>query len=168
MLFRDYPSTFGFSVSHTTRKPRPGEKDGIAYYFVSPEKMQQLIDQGRFLEHAVFSGNYYGTSKEAVQDVFNSGKVCILDIDLQGVRQVRASDLEARYIFVRPKSLSTLEERLRGRGTESEEAIQKRLERAREEWCYGLDPSNFDHVVINDKLQDAYPDLCAFVFGEQR
>ncbi|KAF9557264.1 hypothetical protein EC968_007707 [Mortierella alpina] len=166
-LFKDYPSTFGFSVSHTTRLPRPGEQDGVAYHFVSKEKMQQLIDEHQFLEHAVFSGNHYGTSIKAVEDVNASGKVCILDIDLQGVQSVREFGLPARYILVRPRSLELLETRLRGRGTETEEAIQKRLERARAEWEYGQDPANFDRVVVNDELEQAYSDLCNFIFEHQ-
>ncbi|KAF9181220.1 hypothetical protein BGZ51_005580 [Haplosporangium sp. Z 767] len=164
MLFRKHPSAFGFSVSHTTRLPRPGEKDGVAYHFVTTEQMQKLINQGHFLEHTMFSGNYYGTSKDAVQDVFDSGKVCILDIDLQGVKHVRESGLKARYVFVRPNSLGTLEERLRGRGTETEDSIEKRLARAREEWNYGMDPSNFDHIVVNDQLDRAYADLRDYIF----
>jgi guanylate kinase len=127
--------------------------------------MQELIAQDRFLEHAIFSGNHYGTSKDAVQDVENSGRVCVLDIDLQGVRRVRESGLQARYIFVRPKCLNTLEERLRGRGTETEEAIQKRLTTARDEWKFGLDKANFDHVVVNDELERAYRDLHDFIFS---
>ncbi|KAG9325441.1 hypothetical protein KVV02_004754 [Mortierella alpina] len=166
-LFKDHPSTFGFSVSHTTRGPRSGEQDGVAYHFVSKEKMQQLIDDHQFLEHAVFSENHYGTSKKAVEDVNVSGKVCILDIDLQGVQSVRESGLAARYVLVRPRSLGLLESRLRGRGTETEEAIQKRLDRARAEWEYGQDPANFDRVVVNDELEQAYEDLCDFIFEHQ-
>ncbi|KAF9963551.1 hypothetical protein BGZ70_007340 [Mortierella alpina] len=166
-LFKDHPSTFGFSVSHTTRGPRTGEQDGVAYHFVSKEKMQQLIDDRQFLEHAIFSENHYGTSKKAVEDVNASGKVCILDIDLQGVQSVRKAGLPARYVFVRPRSLGLLETRLRGRGTETEEAIQKRLERARAEWEYGLDPTHFDRVVVNDELDQAYEDLCDFIFEHQ-
>ena len=127
--------------------------------------MEKLVDEDRFLEHAVFSGNHYGTSKTAVQDVIDSGKVCLLDIDLQGVRRVRESGLPARYVFVRPKSLGALEERLRGRGTETEEAILERLATARAEWEYGMDPANFDHVVVNDQLERAYVDLRDYVFS---
>ncbi|KAF9980404.1 hypothetical protein BGZ65_005145, partial [Modicella reniformis] len=148
----------------TTRKPRPGEKDGVDYHFVSKEEMQELIARNRFLEHAIFSGNQYGTSKDALQDVANSGKVCILDIDLQGVRRVRESGLQARYIFIRPKCFSTLEERLRGRGTETEEAIQRRLATARDEWSVGLEKVHFDHVVVNDQLDKAHQDLCDYIF----
>ncbi|KAG0318669.1 hypothetical protein BGZ99_005513 [Dissophora globulifera] len=169
LLFKEYPETFGFSVSHTTRKPRPGEENGIAYHFVSNEAMKQLIAEKRFLEHAAFAGNLYGTSLAAVDHVINMhNKVCLLDIDLQGVRRVRESGLQARYIFVRPKSLTTLEERLRSRGTETEEAVQKRLERAKDEWAYGMDPKNFDHVVVNDDLDKAYTDLRDYIFAPQK
>ncbi|KAF9110113.1 hypothetical protein BGX27_006768 [Mortierella sp. AM989] len=128
--------------------------------------MQQLIAQDRFLEHAVFSANHYGTSKSAVRDVIESGKTCILDVDLQGVRRIRESGLPARYIFVRPKNLETLEKRLRDRDTESEEAIQRRMLRAKEEWTYGIEPANFDHVVVNDQLDRAYMDLCDFIMPQ--
>ncbi|KAI9240984.1 guanylate kinase [Podila verticillata NRRL 6337] len=163
-LFHDHPSTFGFSVSHTTRGPRPGEKEGIAYHFTSKSEMLKKIAQGDFLEHAIFSDNMYGTTKQTVQDIKDSGKICILDIDLQGVRQIRASDLDARYIFIRPPNLQVLEQRLRGRGTETEQAIQKRLETARQDWEYGADPAHFDHVVVNDSVDKAYQDLCDYVF----
>jgi guanylate kinase len=128
--------------------------------------MNRLISQGRFLEHAIFSANQYGTSKKAVETVMEEGKICILDVDLQGVKRIRKSDLSARYIFVRPKSLEILEKRLRDRGTESEEAIQKRLSRAREEWSFGLNPNNFDFVVVNDELDRAYNELREFIFIE--
>ncbi|KAG0021300.1 hypothetical protein BGZ82_011356 [Podila clonocystis] len=126
--------------------------------------MLKKITQGDFLEHAVFSDNMYGTSRQTVQDVKDSGKICILDIDLQGVRQIRASNLDARYIFIRPINLDVLEQRLRGRRTETEQAIQKRLETARQDWEYGADPSHFDHVIVNDSMDKAYQDLCDYVF----
>ncbi|KAG0338350.1 hypothetical protein BG000_004113 [Podila horticola] len=152
-LFGEYPSTFGFSVSH-----------GLAYHFISKSDMLKKIAQGDFLEHAIFSDNMYGTSRKAVQDVKDTGKICILDIDLQGVRQTRASNLDARYIFIRPINLDVLELRLRGRGTETEQAIQKRLETARRDWEYGTDPAHFDHVVVNDSMDKAYQDLCDYIF----
>ncbi|KAF9321583.1 hypothetical protein BG003_000898 [Podila horticola] len=126
--------------------------------------MLKKIAQGDFLEHAIFSDNMYGTSRKAVQDVKDTGKICILDIDLQGVRQTRASNLDARYIFIRPINLDVLELRLRGRGTETEQAIQKRLETARRDWEYGTDPAHFDHVVVNDSMDKAYQDLCDYIF----
>ncbi|KAG0048579.1 hypothetical protein BGZ83_006463 [Gryganskiella cystojenkinii] len=164
-LFRECPSTFGFSVSHTTRDPRPGEKHGVAYNFVDDKTMLELIEKSEFLEHATFAERQYGTSKQAVENVTKNGRICILDIDLQGVLNVRKSGLEARYVLVRPRTLEILEQRLRDRGTETEEAIQKRLKRARDEWAFGLDSSNFDHVVINDDIDDAYNDLKAYLFG---
>ncbi|KAF8943793.1 hypothetical protein BGZ47_005053 [Haplosporangium gracile] len=178
-LFSEYPSTFGFSVSHTTRKPRPGEVDGIAYHFVSHATINDMIFRDQFLEHAVFSENTYGTSRKAVQDIKDSGKICIMDIELQGVKQIRelvrksreeggggGERFEARYMLVRPPSLEVLEARLRARGTESEDAILKRLEAARQEWDAGSDPANFECIVVNDDLDTAYNDLHRFIFGK--
>ncbi|KAF9907455.1 hypothetical protein EC991_010919 [Linnemannia zychae] len=171
-LFREYPSTFGFSVSHTTRGPRPGEKEGIAYYFVNHSTIDDLIARGQFLEHAVFSGNTYGTTRKTVQDIRDSGKICIMDIELQGVKQIRAlaqknkdGGFEARYLLVRPPSLEVLEARLRARGTETEDSIAKRMEAARREWDAGSDPENFEHIVVNDDLDRAYEDLHKFIFS---
>ncbi|KAK3822137.1 MAG: guanylate kinase [Linnemannia gamsii] len=183
-LFREYPSTFGFSVSHTTRKPRPGEKEGIAYHFVPQSTINDLIARNQFLEYAVYSGNTYGTSLKTVQDIRDSGKICIMDIELQGVKQVRAlaaeekekkgkeglggngEGFEARYLLVRPPSLEVLEARLRARGTETEDSIAKRMEAARRDWDAGSDPDNFEHIVVNDDLDRAYEDLHQFIFSQ--
>ncbi|KAG0064986.1 hypothetical protein BGZ89_008683 [Linnemannia elongata] len=177
-LFREYPNTFGFSVSHTTRKPRPGEVDGVAYHFVTHATINDMIAKDQFLEHAVYASNTYGTSRKAVQDIKDSGKICIMDIELQGVKQIRelarksreeggggVEGFEARYLLVRPPSLEVLEARLRARKTESEDAIQKRLEAARREWDAGSDPGNFECIVVNDDLDTAYRDLHRFIFG---
>ncbi|KAF9090187.1 hypothetical protein BGX29_011618 [Mortierella sp. GBA35] len=171
-LFREYPSTFSFSVSHTTRKPRPGEKDGISYHFVSQAVIDDLIARDQFLEYAVFSGNTYGTSRQTVEDISESGKICIMDVELQGVKQLREIERKekhgfaARYVLVRPRSLDTLEARLRARGTETEEAIERRMETATREWEYGMDRAFYDHIVVNDELDVAYGDLCQFIFNE--
>jgi len=158
-LMDEYKDCFAFSVSHTTRKPRPGEENGSDYYFVSKEDMQKAIANNEFVEHAEFSGNLYGTSKKAVEDVQKTGRICILDIDMQGVKSVKDTDLDPRYIFIKPPSPEILEQRLRGRGTETEEAIQKRLERAREEMEYGEQKGAYDHIVVNDVLEVAYEKL---------
>ena len=106
--------------------PRPGEEDGVHYNFSDRSTMEQMVADGEFIETAEFSGNMYGTSAAAVAAVAESGKVCILDIDVQGVRAVKESALEGvRFVFIKPPSLEVLEERLRARGTETEEAIQK-------------------------------------------
>ncbi|KAK1144399.1 hypothetical protein N8T08_005552 [Aspergillus melleus] len=120
--------TFGFTVSHTTRKPRPGEVEGVAYFFVSPSEFSSLCSQGALVEHACFSGNYYGTSKQTIDDQASKGLAVVLDIEMQGVKQMKANpSIDARYVFVRPPSFEALGARLRARGTENEEAIQRRL-----------------------------------------
>uniref|UniRef100_A0A8C9DLX8 Guanylate kinase n=1 Tax=Prolemur simus TaxID=1328070 RepID=A0A8C9DLX8_PROSS len=130
-LFQEYGSIFGFSVSHTTRDPRPGEENGKHYYFVTREVMQRDIAAGDFIEHAEFSGNLYGTSKAAVQAVQAMNRICVLDVDLQGVRNIKKTDLQPLYISVQPPSLGVLEQRLRQRNTETEESLAKRLAAAR-------------------------------------
>ncbi|XP_035888678.1 guanylate kinase isoform X3 [Phyllostomus discolor] len=130
-LLQEHGSIFGFSVSHTTRDPRPGEENGKDYYFVSREVMQRDIAAGDFIEHAEFSGNLYGTSKAAVRVVQAMNRICVLDVDLQGVRNIKKTDLKPIYIFVQPPSLEVLEQRLRQRNTETEESLAKRLAAAR-------------------------------------
>uniref|UniRef100_A0A8C6APY8 Guanylate kinase n=1 Tax=Monodon monoceros TaxID=40151 RepID=A0A8C6APY8_MONMO len=130
-LLQEHSSIFGFSVSHTTRDPRPGEENGKDYYFVTREVMQRDIAAGDFIEHAEFSGNLYGTSKAAVRAVQAMNRICVLDVDLQGVRNIKKTDLRPVYIFVQPPSLDVLEQRLRQRNTETEESLAKRLAAAR-------------------------------------
>ncbi|XP_072432385.1 guanylate kinase-like isoform X2 [Chiloscyllium punctatum] len=131
LLLEEYDQVFGFSVSHTTRNPRPGEENGRDYYFVSREEMLHGIDAGEFIENAEFSGNIYGTSKKAVQEVQARNQICILDIDMQGVRNIKKTDLCPIYISIQPPSFEILEQRLRQRKTETEESLQKRLAAAK-------------------------------------
>merc|ERR1712238_224107 len=157
MLMKQFPSNqFGFSVSHTTRSPREGETDGVHYNFTSVNKMKNEIDEGQFIEYAEVHGNYYGTSVEAVESVKKQGKICILDIDVQGVSNVKKSSLESKYIFIAPPSMDVLEKRLRGRGTEKEEDITKRLSNAAKEMEYGEEDGNFDDVFVNDNLVEDF------------
>ncbi|KAJ0973607.1 hypothetical protein J5N97_015572 [Dioscorea zingiberensis] len=158
-LMRQFPSTFGFSVSHTTRAPREKEVHGVHYYFTERSKMENDIREGKFLESASVHGNLYGTSIEAVEAVTDSGKRCLLDIDVQGARSVRASSLEAIFIFICPPSFEELEKRLRARGTETEEQVQKRLRNAKAEIDQGKSPDLFDHILVNDDLEKCYEDL---------
>ncbi|RLN28652.1 guanylate kinase 1-like [Panicum miliaceum] len=158
-LMKDYPSKFGFSVSHTTRSPREKEIDGVHYHFTERSKIEKDISEGKFLEFAHVHGNVYGTSIEAVESVTDEGKRCILDIDVQGARSVRASSLEAIFIFVCPPSFKELEKRLRARGTETEEQIQKRLRNARAELDQSNSPGLFDHLLVNDDLETCYENL---------
>ncbi|KAG6428984.1 hypothetical protein SASPL_107023 [Salvia splendens] len=146
-LMEEFPSMFGFSVSHTTRAPRNNEQNGVHYHFRERGAMEKDIDGGKFLEFAAVHGNLYGTSVEAVDVVAEKGKRCILDIDVQGARSVRASSLEAIFIFICPPSFEELEKRLRARGTEVEEQIQKRLRNAKAELEQGASPGLFDHIL---------------------
>ncbi|KAI9288753.1 guanylate kinase [Umbelopsis sp. AD052] len=163
-LFSEYPDTFGFSVSHTTRQPRQGEENGKDYHFVNKDDMIKEVEEGKFIESATFSGNMYGTSIKAVQDVVARGKICVLDIDMQGVQAVKHTTLNPRYIFVQPPSLETLEKRLRGRGTEAEDAILNRLAASRRELEYAQQPNAYDRIIINDDLNRAYEDLKNAIF----
>lgn len=129
------------------------------YNFTNVDKIKTEIDDGKFVEYANVHGNYYGTSVASVESVQNDGKICILDIDVQGVRNVKKSSLDAIYIFVAPPSMEELEQRLRGRGTESEEAVVKRLKNAKEELSYGMGEGNFDRVFTNDDLNATFDSL---------
>ncbi|XP_035375770.1 guanylate kinase isoform X2 [Electrophorus electricus] len=158
-LLQEFDGVFGFSVSHTTRKPRPGEQDGKDYHYVSREVMQASIDNGEFIESAEFSGNMYGTSKAAVQEVQGQNLICILDVDMQGVKSIKRTGLNPIYISIQPPSMDVLEKRLRERKTECEENVQKRLQAARVDMEISREPGLFDVVIINDHLEEAYEAL---------
>jgi guanylate kinase len=164
-LFAEHSNLFGFSVSHTTRAPRPGEKHAIDYHFTDPENMKREIAEGKFIENAVYSGNLYGTSVEAVISVLNQGKVCILDIDMQGVKSIKnTASLASRslYLFIMPPSLAVLEERLRSRNSESTESLKQRMDIAREEMAYASLPGSYHRIIINDNLESAYAEFREF------
>ncbi|XP_057712708.1 guanylate kinase isoform X1 [Corythoichthys intestinalis] len=158
-LLKEYSGVFGFSVSHTTRNPRPGEENGKDYHYVTREAMQFAIDKGDFIESAEFSGNMYGTSKAAVQAVRARNLICILDIDMQGVKNIKKTDLNPIYISIQPPSLDVLEARLRDRKTESEENLQRRLRAAKVDIEFSKEPNMFDVIIVNDNLEDAYGHL---------
>lgn len=164
-LFDEFPDTFKFSVSHTTRAPRPGEENGTHYYFTDKEKMQEQIRNGEFIESATFSGNLYGTSKQAVEEVQRLGKVCVLDIDIQGVKQIKGTLLEPLYVFIKPPSVKELERRLKARNTETEESLERRLAVAKTELEYGETPGNFDIIIENDNFEKAYGTLRNFILA---
>ncbi|EQL04165.1 guanylate kinase [Ophiocordyceps sinensis CO18] len=164
-LFECHPNTFRLSVSHTTRAPRDGERHGHHYWFVSMDEFEGLIAKDGFVEHAKFGGNRYGTSKMTIEEQSNKGKVVVLDIEMEGVKQIRRSDLSARFVFIAPPSPEILESRLRGRGTETEESIQRRLEQARHELEYSKTPGVHDKIIVNDDLEAAYRELEAFVYA---
>ncbi|OAQ20385.1 guanylate kinase [Thermosulfurimonas dismutans] len=156
---------FSFSVSHTTRSPRSGEVEGRDYYFVDRKTFEEMIRKGEFLEWAEVHGNLYGTSWEEVNRRLSSGQDLLLDIDVQGASQVRKRlGSRAIFVFIMPPSLEELERRLRGRGTEDEITVARRLARAREEMNYA---SWFDYVVVNDEVERAFEDLLAIVRAER-
>jgi guanylate kinase len=160
-LLQRHPELY-YSVSMTTRSPRPGETNGKNYYFVSRNKFEQLVAQGEFLEWAEFAGNYYGTPREGVLNQVGSGKLVILEIELEGARQIRTSFPSAHSIFILPPSFDELEKRIRGRAQDSEEAIARRLHRAQEEITAA---EEFDVQIVNDDFETALTALEADLFG---
>lgn len=149
-----------FSVSATTRDPRPGERDGVDYHFISREQFQDWIAQGAFLEHAEFVGNCYGTPKRYVDEAMDRGEDVILDIEVQGAEQIHRLRPEAVRIFLAPPSWAELRRRLIGRGTESEEKVERRLQRSREEFQVARD---YDYLVVNDDLDQAAAEVLAII-----
>ncbi|KAJ5698164.1 Guanylate kinase [Penicillium macrosclerotiorum] len=165
-LFDAHPDTFAFTVSHTTRSPRVGEADGVSYFFVDRSKFADLIAEGAFVEHATFGSNQYGTSKQTIADQTAKGRIVVLDIEMNGVKQMKSnSGIDARYVFISPPKFEDLEKRLRGRGTEKDEDVQKRLEQAKAELEYA-ETGVHDKIIVNDDLEVAYRELESFIFQE--
>ena len=149
-----------FSTSVTTRKPRPGEVDGKDYFFIEWDRYREMVDNGELLEHAEYVSNGYGTPRAFVEQQMEAGLNVLLDIEGQGARQVHEKMPEAVLIFVVPPSLDELERRLRGRGTDTEEAIAGRLTRARQEY---QEADFYQYLIVNDDLQKAAHDLNAII-----
>jgi guanylate kinase len=149
-----------FSVSHTTRQPRQGEKDGVDYFFTDRPRFLSMVDRGEFLEWAEFNGQLYGTTRAFVQEQLESGMDVILDIDIQGARQVKSKMKDATAIFVLPPSYQELKRRLEARMLESEDVIRRRLEIAKNEILFYRD---YDYIIINDILDNSVPLLESIV-----
>jgi guanylate kinase len=156
---RSYPHIW-VSVSCTTRAPRPGEREGVEYRFVTRERFALMVEAGELLEHAEFAGNLYGTPRQPVLDHLADGVPALLEIELQGARQVRTALPEAYLVFLAPPSWAELERRLARRGTESAEVIDERLARARVEMAAGTE---FDAVVVNDDVSHAAAELVGLI-----
>jgi guanylate kinase len=152
---REKHADLGLSVSATTRAPREGEVDGEHYHFLTPEEFDRRVAAGEFVEHAAYSGNQYGTLRSELEKNAANGGV-ILEIELQGARQVRESMPEATQIFIAPPTPETLRDRLIGRGTDSTDAIERRLKVAEEELAA---QGEFEHVVVNDVVEQAVDEL---------
>lgn len=159
MLLENDPAIC-LSISYTTRNPRPGELDGREYHFVDVDDFRRMIEEGDFLEWAEVHGNYYATSRVWLRDQMARGRDILLEIDWQGAQQVRRVFPEAVGVFILPPSMDALEQRLRGRGTDSDEVIVRRLLGARGEMRH---VGEFDYVILNDTLSDALEDLVAVV-----
>ncbi|HEY6305971.1 MAG TPA: guanylate kinase [Candidatus Angelobacter sp.] len=165
---RQYVPNLDFSISYTTRQPRGSEQDGREYYFVSRARFAEMIGHGDFLEYADVFGNYYGTAKSVLEDAARRGHDVLLDIDVQGERQVKRQMPGAVSIFVLPPSRAELESRLRKRSVNenvnSEEVIRRRLNTARKEI---ENYPNYDYILINDRLEQSVNELEAVVVGER-
>lgn len=155
---------FRLSVSATTRSPRPGEVHGREYFFVTKDEFQSMIDRDEFLEYACYVGNFYGTPKKAVDDMLEKGYNVFLEIEVQGGVQVKELCPDCLSIFIVPPSMEELESRLRGRGTETEDVILKRMETAKGEMKY---KDSYDYVVMNDDVNRAADEIISIVKAEQ-
>ncbi|KDN40987.1 hypothetical protein RSAG8_07693, partial [Rhizoctonia solani AG-8 WAC10335] len=153
----EFPGQYNFSVSHTTRSPRPGEVNGKAYHFVTKSEFEELIKQGGFAEYTTSYDTYYGTSLRAIKEASTEGATCLLDIDTVGVANIKKyhSALGCLFIFISPPTLFSLGDRLRKRGTENEATIVKRLAKAKAEIEYATTGA-FDVIVVNDDVDRAY------------
>ena len=160
----DKAPKFGYAVSATTRTPREGEVNGVHYHFLSREEFEEKIAEKEVLEYTEYCGNYYGTLRKSVNDLIQSGKDAILKIEVEGAMNIRRMFPEACLVFILPPSWEVLEERLRGRGTESEETIKARSDQARTELTFA---ENYDYLIVNDKLDEAVDDLLAVLRSEK-
>ncbi len=154
----------GYAVSATTRAPREGEVNGVHYHFLTREEFEKKIAEKEVLEYTEYCGNYYGTLRKSVDDLISSGKDAILKIEVEGAMNIRRMFPEACLVFILPPSWEVLEERLRGRGTESEETIAARSRQARTEVTFA---ENYDYLIVNDKLDEAVDDLLAVLRAEK-
>lgn len=153
-----------FSISATTRAPRPGEVDGQHYHFLSRGQFDRYVQQDAFLEYATYVDNSYGTLEEPVQQALDAGRDVVLEIEVQGAQMVKRRRPDAVLVFVAPPSFAQLEQRLRGRGTETDEKIAKRLETARQELRQA---AGFDYIVVNDQIEQAGRELMAILLAER-
>ena len=152
-----------FSISYTTRRPRAGETDGLDYHFLRRAEFVAMRDAGEFLEHAEVFGNFYGTGRQQVESLRDAGQDVLLEIDWQGARQVRTNQPDCCSVFIMPPSVAELERRLRGRGTDTDAVIERRLGEAVADMSHWAE---FDHVVVNERLEAAVAALLAIMADE--
>ena len=152
------------SVSHTTRTPREGEKNGVNYHFVDKVKFETMVEAGEFIESATVFGNMYGTSRQHIQEQLLKGKDVILEIDWQGARQIRQLMTDCRSIFIVPPSIAALRERLTSRGQDDETVINQRMREAVSEMSHYVE---FEYLIVNDDFDEARENLAAIIMGER-
>lgn len=162
-LFKRVDHDLVYSISMTTRSPRVGEKHGREYYFVSREEFEKNIQEGKMLEYAEFVGNYYGTPVTKIKEQLNQGHEVVLEIEVQGALQVREKMKDAIFIFIAPPTMDALYNRLKSRGTESEEVIQSRIEKAKRELHLAY---KYDYIVVNDTVDNAADRIMAIIRAE--
>lgn len=162
-LFKIPDNNFCYSVSMTTRAPREGEIDGVDYFFVSREEFEKRIRNNGFLEYAEFVGEYYGTPLDYIENMMENGKEVIVEIEVQGALQVREKTPEAVFIFIVPPSRQALIDRLKARGTDTTETIQKRIEKADREFPLAY---KYDYIVVNDEVKNAADRIYAIIRAE--
>ena len=153
-----------FSTSVTTRKPRPNEVDGREYFFVDLDRFREMVENDELLEHAEYVANSYGTPRKYVEDKLDSGLNVVLDIEVQGARQIKAKKPDAVFVFIIPPSMEELRRRLVARGTDSERAIEARLIRARQEYA---EADFYDYIIVNDDAERAAKELSAIITAER-
>jgi guanylate kinase len=160
----DYFPDTRFSISYTTRPPRPGERDGEDYHFISPQQFQRMVEKGAFAEWAEVLGNRYGTALDSIRKSRSKGVDLILDIDSQGARQIKERFDDGIFIFILPPSLEVLEQRLRARGVDEQEVIQFRVAKARDE----MEQARwYNYIIVNDRVEEAAEQLKSIIIAER-
>ena len=164
-LLSQYPDTYALSISATTRAPRKGEEHGREYFFISKDEFEKMIVKGELIEYARYVENYYGTPRVYVEQKLDEGKDVILEIEIQGALKVKQAFPDTLLLFVTPPNAAELEKRLVGRGTETMDVIESRMNRACEE-AEGME--NYDYLIINDNLEDCVEEMHSIIRSEHR
>lgn len=161
-LMKEFPLIFAQSCSHTTRLPRAGEVSGFKYFFTTKEKFEENIAKNGFLEYVKYNDNYYGTAKQTIQDVIASGRICIVEIEIKGAKNVHGSGMDCNFFFMLPPSVDALVARLKGRGTETDDVIEKRVNIAKEELAEA-EKVNFFTKMVNDDFEKFYQEFLKYL-----
>lgn len=164
-MANSYPEAFGFCISHTTRLPRDDEQDGVNFHFVSKEKFNVMLQSGSFIAHTEEdNGDMYGTSVVSIAAVRSTGKICVLDVNVEAVKKIKNTNITPRYLFVKPPSLDELENRIRDRGTADIDDVDAMLKSAMNDMEYGTRAGNFHKVLLNDDLDECYEELVRVLY----